>query len=66
MQLLFFIVLASAAAAILYALLRSLIGTAKGSCLLGSVRSQGLMQKRVLYQALAILVPVVILAAERT
>ena len=65
MQLFLYIVLAAAAAATLYALVRGVIGMANGSGQLHSVRSQSLMQKRVAYQAIAILVAVVIMAAGR-
>ena len=66
MQLLLFIVLAAAAAATLYALVRGVIGMANGSGQLNSVRSQSLMQKRVAYQALAIFIAVLFMAAGRT
>ena len=66
MQLLLFIVLAAAAAATLYALVRGVVGMANGSERLNSVRSQSLMQKRVAYQALAIFVAVLIMAAGRS
>jgi hypothetical protein len=62
-QLLLLIVLAAAAAATLYALVRGVVGMANGSEQLNSVRSQSLMQKRVAYQASAIFVAVLIMAA---
>jgi hypothetical protein len=65
MQPLLFIALAAAAAATLYALVRGVIGMANGSGQLNSARSQSLMQKRVVYQAAAILVAVAIMAAGR-
>jgi hypothetical protein len=65
-QLFLIIVLAAAAAATLYALVRGVIGMANGSGQLNSVRSQNLMQKRVAYQAAAILVAVLIMAAGRS
>jgi hypothetical protein len=54
--------LAAAAAATLYALVRGVIGMAHGSGQLNLVRSQGLMQKRVVYQAVAIFLAVAIMA----
>ncbi|HEX8580118.1 MAG TPA: HIG1 domain-containing protein [Allosphingosinicella sp.] len=65
MQLLLIVALAAAAAATLYALVRGVIGMANGSGQLASARSQSLMQKRVAYQAIAILVAGVIMAAGR-
>ena len=54
MQILLFILIAAAAAATLYVLVRGIIGMAQGSAALNSERSQTLMQKRVGYQAIAI------------
>jgi hypothetical protein len=65
MQALLLIVLAGAAAATLYALVRGVIGMANGSGQLNAVQSQSLMQKRVAYQAIAIFVAVLIIAAGR-
>jgi hypothetical protein len=65
MQALLIIVLAGAAAATLYALVRGVIGMANGSGQLNSVQSQNLMQKRVAYQAAAILVAVLLMALGR-
>jgi hypothetical protein len=65
MQLVLIIALAAAAAATLYALVRGVIGMANGSGQLNSARSQGLMQKRVVYQAAAIFLAVAIMAAGR-
>jgi hypothetical protein len=65
MQALLIIVLAVAAAATLYALVRGVIGMANGSDQLNSVRSQSLMQKRVTYQAAAIMVAVLLMALGR-
>ena len=66
MQIIFFIALAAAAAATLYALARGVIGMANGSGQLNSARSQSLMQKRVAYQAVAIFLQVAIMAAGRS
>jgi hypothetical protein len=66
MQPLLFIALTVAAAATLYALARGVIGMANGSGQLNSARSQGLMQKRVAYQAAAIFLAVAIMAAGRS
>jgi hypothetical protein len=65
-QTLFFIALAAAAAATLYVLVKGVIGMAQGSGQLSAARSQGLMQKRVLYQAIAILFAVLFLAIGRS
>jgi hypothetical protein len=65
-QTLFFIALAAAAAATLYVLVQGVIGMAQGSGRLSAARSQGLMQKRVLYQAIAILFAVLFLAIGRS
>jgi hypothetical protein len=65
MQALLIIVLAGAAAATLYALVRGVIGMANGSGQLNSVQSQNLMQKRVTYQAAAIFVAVLLMALGR-
>ena len=66
MQVFLVIALAAAAAATLYALVRGVIGMANGSGQLNSVRSQSLMQKRVAFQAFAIFVAVLIMAAGRS
>jgi hypothetical protein len=65
-QTLFFIALFAAAAATLFVLVRGVIGMAQGSGQLGAARSQGLMQKRVLYQAVAIAFAVLFLAVGRS
>ncbi|HZG08896.1 MAG TPA: HIG1 domain-containing protein [Allosphingosinicella sp.] len=57
--------LALAAAATLYVLIKGLIGMASGSGQLHAVRSQNLMQKRVLYQAVAIVVAVLLILVGR-
>ena len=66
MQVFLVIALAAAAAATLYALAHGVIGMANGSGRLNSVRSQSLMQKRVAFQAFAIFVAVLIMAAGRS
>ncbi len=63
MQILFIILIAAAAAATLFVLIRGLVGMAQGTSELNAARSQVLMQKRVLYQALAILFTVLLLMA---
>lgn len=55
MQNLLFIFIVAAAAATLYVLVKGVIGMAQGSSNLNAARSQSLMQKRVAYQAIAIL-----------
>lgn len=60
METLFIILLAIAAAATLYVLVRGVIGMAQQKDLSGA-RSQDLMRKRVLYQALAILFAIILL-----
>ena len=65
MQIILIILLAAGAAATLYVLVRGLIGMAQGSSNLNSARSQTLMQKRVAYQAAAILVAVVLMMSAR-
>ena len=61
MQTILIILLALAAAATLYVLVRGLAGMAQGSSSLNSARSQSLMQKRVVYQAMAILLAVLLM-----
>jgi hypothetical protein len=65
MQTLLIILIAAGAAATLYVLVRGLVGMAQGSSNLNSARSQTLMQKRVAYQALAILFAVLLLMLAR-
>jgi preprotein translocase subunit SecG len=65
MQILLIILLAAAAAATLFVLLKGLVGMAQGSSELNSGRSQVLMQKRVAYQALAIMLAVVLMMFAR-
>jgi hypothetical protein len=56
-----FILLLIAMAAVLYVLVRGVIAMANGKDVSGEVQ-QGYMQKRVLYQAVAIVIVVLILA----
>jgi hypothetical protein len=65
MQILLILLLAAAAAATLFVLVKGLVGMAQGSSELNSGRSQVLMQKRVVYQALAILIAVVLMMLAR-
>ena len=65
MQTILIILLAAAAAATLYALVRGLAGMAQGSSTINSARSQSLMQKRVTYQAAAILIAVLLIMRAR-
>lgn len=65
MQIVLILLLVAAAAATLYALIRGLVGMAHGSSALNSARSQTLMQKRVAYQAIAILVAVLLMMLAR-
>ena len=65
MQILLIMLLAAAAAATLFVLLKGLVGMAQGSTELNAGRSQVLMQKRVAYQALAILFAVVLMMLAR-
>jgi hypothetical protein len=65
MQIVLIILLAAAAAATLFVLLKGLVGMAHGSSELNSGRSQVLMQKRVAYQALAIMLAVVLMMLSR-
>ena len=65
MQTILIILLAAGAAATLYVLVRGLVGMAQGSSNLNSARSQTLMQKRVAYQAAAILIAVILMMTAR-
>jgi hypothetical protein len=60
MQTLLIILIAAAAAATLFVLVKGVIGMANGSDVTG-VRSQDLMRKRVMFQALAIVLVVFLL-----
>lgn len=61
MNTLLYILLAIAMAAVLYVLVRGVIAMANGKDATGEVQ-QGYMQKRVLYQGIAIMIVVLILA----
>ena len=65
MQILLILLLATAAAATVFVLVRGLVGMAQGSSTLNSARSQTLMQKRVAYQAIAILIAVLLMMLAR-
>ncbi len=65
MQTLFILLLVGAALATLFVLTKGVIGMANGADFSGT-RSQGLMQKRVLYQAIAILLAVVLMMMGRS
>ena len=65
MQIILIVLLAVAAASTLYALVKGLIGMAQGSSTLNSARSQTLMQKRVAFQAIAILIAVLLMMLTR-
>ncbi len=60
MQTLLIILIVAAAGATLYALVRGVIGMAQGKDLTG-MRSQELMRKRVMFQAIAVLIAVLLL-----
>jgi hypothetical protein len=66
MQILLILLIATAAAATLYVLVRGVIGMAQGSSRLNAERSQKLMQKRVIYQAAALMFAMLILLVGRT
>ena len=61
MNILLFILLLAAMAAVVYVLVRGVIAMANGKDVSGEVQ-QGYMQKRVLYQGVAIVIVVLILA----
>jgi hypothetical protein len=61
MQTVLILLLVVAAAATLYVLIKGLVGMAQGSSELNAARSQALMQKRVTYQAAAILLSVLLM-----
>jgi len=61
MNTILFILLLIAMGAVLYVLVRGVIAMANGKDLTGEVQ-QGYMQKRVLYQAIAIVIVILILA----
>ena len=65
MQILLFILIAVAAAATLYVLVRGVIGMANGATNLNVERSQVLMQKRVTYQAVAIVFAILFIMVGR-
>jgi hypothetical protein len=62
MQTLLILVIAAAVAASLYALVKGIISMAQGSSNLNAARSQTLMQRRVAYQAIAVLLVLLLMA----
>lgn len=62
MQMFLIMAVISAAAATVYVLVRGVIGMAQGSSNLNAARSQSLMQKRLTYQAVAVLFVMLLLA----
>jgi hypothetical protein len=66
MQILLILLIVAAAAATLYVLVRGVIGMAQGSSALNAERSQNLMQKRVIYQAAALMFAVLIMMVGRS
>jgi fatty-acid desaturase len=66
MQILLILLIAVAAAATLFVLVRGVIGMAQGSTTLNSARSQKLMQKRVIYQAAALLFAMLVMLVGRS
>ena len=66
MQILLFILIAAAVIATFYVLVRGVIGMAQGSSLLHAERSQDLMQKRVAWQAIAIVLAMLFLMVGRS
>jgi hypothetical protein len=65
MQILLILLLVAAAGATLFVLIKGLVGMAQGSSQINSDRTQALMQKRVAYQALAILAATVLMLVAR-
>jgi hypothetical protein len=65
MQNLLILLIALAAGSTLFVLVKGVIGMANGASHLAPGRSQALMQKRVAYQALAILLAVVLMMLGR-
>lgn len=61
MQIILILLIAAAAGATLYVLIKGLVGMAQGSSELNSARSQAMMQRRVIYQAAAILFAVLLM-----
>ena len=66
MQILLILLLSVAASATLYVLVRGLVGMAQGASELNAQRSQTLMQKRVIFQAAAILIAVLLIMLSRS
>jgi hypothetical protein len=66
MTIILFVMIIAAAAATLFVLVKGLIGMAKGGGDINAARSQVLMQKRVTYQAIAILFVVLFIMVGRS
>ena len=66
MEIILFATIIVAAAATLFVLVKGLIGMAKGGGDINAARSQVLMQKRVTYQAVAILFAVLFIMVGRS
>ena len=65
MQILLILFIVVAAAATLFVLVKGLVGMAQGATELSAGRTQALMQKRVIYQALAIVFAVLLMMLSR-
>lgn len=61
MTIVLILLIIAAVAATAYVLVRGVIGMAQGSSNLNAVRSQSLMQKRVVYQAIAVMLVMLLL-----
>ena len=66
MQILLILLIVAASAATLYVLVRGVIGMAQGHGALNSERSQSLMQKRVIFQAMALMAAVLVMMLGRS
>jgi hypothetical protein len=60
------LLIVAASAATLYVLVRGVVGMAQGHTTLNSERSQKLMQKRVIFQAVALLAAVLVMMVGRS
>lgn len=65
MTIILILFIVGASAATLYVLVRGVIGMAQGNTDLNSERSQKLMQKRVIFQALALVAAVLVMMVGR-
>lgn len=66
MTIILILLIIAASAATLYVLVRGVIGMAQGNTALNSERSQKLMQKRVIFQALALMAAVLVMMVGRS